>query len=312
MRPIDRILVPLDGSRLAESALPPAAELAGALGARLVLLHVLERNAPPTVHGQAHLVDAAGARKYADATAERLRAGGIAVDVHVHEPGVGDVAASIAGHCVEIGVGLVVLCTHGSGGLRDLLLGSIAQQTLRRVACPVLVVRPEWPTEAPQGAEGGSGLRGRCWIVAVEPARHGPTALPLAGALADACDARLHLLTVVPTLTRLSADRFASAVFSPSATTDVLEMEAEETRRFLEGEAEPLRADGVDVQVELRRGKPLDETIIAVQADEAALVVVATHGRSGVSGLFSGSFAAGLLPKVRVPVLLVPLPARRR
>ncbi len=306
---LDRILLPLDGSALAEAALAPAAELARLLSAELVLLHVIERGAPARVHGQPHLRDAAAAAAYLDDVARRLAGHDIALSKHVHEPAVGDVAASIAEHAHEIGAGLVVLCTHGSGGLRDLLLGSIAQQVLRQATRPVLVVRPPSPAPArtPTRSAPAHGLGDASWVVALDPVVHGPRALPLAGMLAERCHARLHLVTVVPTLTRLPAERAARAIFSPAATADVLELEAEDARRYMDDLARDLRAAGLQVSVDLRRGDAARETLSIVRRERPSLLVIATHGRAGVGGVLSGSFAAAVVPRVQGNVLLVPI-----
>ena len=63
----------LDGSRLADAVLPAAASVAQTLHARLLLLHVLERDAPESVHGDAHLTSANEATQYLEGHAERLR-----------------------------------------------------------------------------------------------------------------------------------------------------------------------------------------------------------------------------------------------
>lgn len=143
-----RILVSLDGSALAEAVLPVVERLATAFGATLVLVHVPERGAPATVHGEPHLTDPAAAAAYLDGAAEQLRARGIAVETHVREAREGDVAASIADHGANEQADLIVLCTHGRGGLRGFLWGSIAQQVLQRGTTPVLLVgrpRPARP-----------------------------------------------------------------------------------------------------------------------------------------------------------------------
>src|SRR6185437_4258707 len=77
---IRRILVPLDGSRLAEAVLPAAASLAKALRACVLLLHVLERDPPRSVHGEPHLTSASEANEYLDGVASRLRRQGIEVE----------------------------------------------------------------------------------------------------------------------------------------------------------------------------------------------------------------------------------------
>jgi nucleotide-binding universal stress UspA family protein len=104
------ILVPLDGSNLAETALPAAASLAGTLGATITLLHVIEKDALQAVH-----------------TAE-----------------VKDVAESIVQHTTEeFKPDLIIMCAHGQGGFRDVIFGNIAQQVLAGGQTPILLVQPE-------------------------------------------------------------------------------------------------------------------------------------------------------------------------
>src|SRR5438270_10981009 len=136
-----RLLVPLDGSRLAESVLPVVERLALVYQARVLLLHVLERGAPEEVHGERHLQELGEAETYLRDAAARLEARGIEVEWHAHEVPEGDMTGSIVGHVREEHADLIVMCTHGSGGVRDLLFGSIAQQVLKRGTAPVLLVR---------------------------------------------------------------------------------------------------------------------------------------------------------------------------
>src|SRR5450759_2432714 len=78
------LLVPLDGSTLAEVALPYAAFIAEKLNATVTLIHVIERNPPQTVHGASHLSDADAAEKYLNDVAIRAFPQGIRVEKHVH------------------------------------------------------------------------------------------------------------------------------------------------------------------------------------------------------------------------------------
>src|SRR5919202_2263342 len=77
---IKHLLVPLDGSRLAEAALPAATMLAERLGARVTLLHVMERHAPATVHGERHLTRAGEAEAYLNGVASRFADAGVPVE----------------------------------------------------------------------------------------------------------------------------------------------------------------------------------------------------------------------------------------
>ena len=110
---MERILVPLDGSHLAEAAVPIAARLADACGSAITLLHVIEKDAPSSIHGEPHLANGAEAGPYLARLTHQLAADGRTVDYHVHEAPVGDVARSIASHAEELGSDLVVVSTHG-------------------------------------------------------------------------------------------------------------------------------------------------------------------------------------------------------
>src|SRR3989449_6793810 len=135
------LLVPLDGSRLAESALPAAAELARRLRASVTLLHVLEPDAPPTVHGDRHLRSPAEAEGYLAGTADWMAARQVSADVALNQQQ-GDVAVTIARIAGAVGADLIVLTTHGRSGVRGLLFGRVAQQVLQRGAIPVLLIQP--------------------------------------------------------------------------------------------------------------------------------------------------------------------------
>src|SRR5208337_3452075 len=136
------ILVPLDGSRLAESALTSAVWLARKMDAQLTLIHIIEKNAPSEVHSDRHLVTPEEATTYLQEVSRRPALSGLRVETHVHTVEVGDVARSIAEHSAELAPDLVVMCTHGKGGTRRLLFGDIAQQVISLGTTPVLMVRP--------------------------------------------------------------------------------------------------------------------------------------------------------------------------
>src|SRR5574341_1515835 len=136
------LLVPLDGSGLAEAVLPATASLAERLGATVTLLHVMERDAPATIHGERHLTEMGDAESYLQEVARRLALRDQAVARHVHQPKEGDVARAIVQHAAELGVDLIVLSTHGRGGLRELVIGTIAQRVLQRGTAPIFLIHP--------------------------------------------------------------------------------------------------------------------------------------------------------------------------
>ena len=141
-------LVALDGSKLAEAIIPVAVPLAKGFSARVTLFHVLERGAPDTIHGERHLREPAEAEAYLRSMAERFAEAGIACEAHLHRNPSADVAGEILDHAEELSADLIVLTTHGRGGLRELLFGSIAQQVLRRGTLPVVVAGPRAEPDA--------------------------------------------------------------------------------------------------------------------------------------------------------------------
>ena len=137
------LLVPLDGSSLAEVILPAARSLGSRLPARVTLLHVVEPSAPATIHGYKHLGTAAEAQDYLKRIARQFEHTGAVVDWHVDVVERGDVAKTIFAHCGELDADLVMLTSHGASGLREIMFGSIAQQVLQSGRIPVFILRPD-------------------------------------------------------------------------------------------------------------------------------------------------------------------------
>src|SRR5438552_12956520 len=106
-----RILVPLDGSRLAEAVLPLTVELSRCLAAKVMLLHIIEERAPQTVHGEPHLTSTQDANAYLSNIAQRYT-GNVQFEQHVHGTEEQNVAQSIAEHVAELEADMVAVCTH--------------------------------------------------------------------------------------------------------------------------------------------------------------------------------------------------------
>ena len=293
-----RLLIPLDGSRLAESVLPAAQVLARQFGSAVTLLHVIERHPPADVHGERHLASIPEAEAYLGAIAAKTFKD-LKVSIHVHGPDAGEVAAIIARHAEEFQVDLIALCTHGRGGARELLYGSVAQQVLGRGLVPVLLIRPE-----------GIGQAFTCArvVVPLDGSPASEAALPPAEVLARAFGGQLHLLTVVPTLATVPTDRAPAALLLPGATAATLEIEEQAARGYLVSLAARLRAAAGAVEVEVGRGDPAFVVVETADRVGGDLLVMATHGRSGMSAVWAGSMATRIEARCRRPMLLVRAP----
>jgi nucleotide-binding universal stress UspA family protein len=300
------LLVPLDGSRLSESAIPAAAQIAARMGAELTLVHVIEKHAPAEVHSDRHLVSAEEATAYLAEVARRPALAGLRVQTHVHTAEVSDVAASITQHAAELTPDLVVMSTHGKGGARRLIFGAIAQQVLSRGDTPVLLVRPS--EEAASGASGPADT----WHTILAPLDGDPAhekSLPVAADLATAFACRVHLLMVIPKLGELAGSQAAAGMLLPSATRIKLEMESAAASDYLAAKAEELARAGVAAGSEASRGDPALVIVRAARRLDADMVVMGTHRKAGTVAFWEGSVAARVISRTRVPLLLVPLKA---
>lgn len=293
------LLVPLDGSEMAEAVLPAAIHLARTQAARLTLLHVLEHNAPEEVHGQRHITNKEEGLHYLQETAARLPAG-LQVDTHVHPNLEHNIAQSIVDHAAELGVDLVLLCTHGRNNLRRWLFGSIAQKVISLGDTPVLVV---YPTEMQEG----KGFGCRRIITPLDGDPDHEAGLRVATELASTCGAELHLLVVVPTRDTLSGEESASALLLPSTTTALLDMTRQAAAEYLQRQAANVEAAGIKVTTDVQRGEPAATIAQAAQDVHADVIVMATHGKSRSEAFWSGSVSPRLSSKTRRPILLVPV-----
>ncbi len=293
-----KILVPLDGSKMAEAALPAAGFLAEKFGGFITLLHVIEKDAPRQVHGQPHLQDAAAAQSYLNETARHAGLEKILVKTHVHTPGVGNVAQSILAHTSESEHDSVVMCSHGRGRALHLFLGSIAQEVMAMGPVPVLVTRPD---------KGGKIPSFSCSALLLplddEP-DHG-RALPVSRELARTCGASLHLLRVIPDLSTLSGTEAVKGRFMPGTTARLLELSAHAAEGFLRSRIESLAEAGFEAHAHVLRGNPPDVIVRAAGELGIDLIVLATHGKSGMKAFWAGSVAHHVCGQSRIPLLLI-------
>lgn len=142
-----RILVPVDGSVPSAQALAEAIELARHLRSRMHLVHVVEpwmmvtpETMPATMHEIAENIRAIGAKLLQECEDEAVKAG-VAVDATLIETLGSSAGESIVKKANEIAADLIVCGTHGRRGLRRLVMGSDAEQIVRRASVPVLLVR---------------------------------------------------------------------------------------------------------------------------------------------------------------------------
>jgi nucleotide-binding universal stress UspA family protein len=299
---MNRILVPLDGSLLAERALPTALSLARRQGSSLDLILVNEGRPGGGLEGWPWAISTA--RTHGDYIADQAKrataALGRVVDYAIAQ---GRTADEICRHVAERQVDLVIMASHGYTGLARLVGGSIADAVMRHSHVPVLLLR-----EAGRGRRPRKGaLRLEKILVAVDGSPESFAALDGAAALGDRGVTELHLLEVVQpvSLSPLTAARRITLV-DRAETRHVVDREDERLAALAERVAARTGCDAfphVVVHNDAARG-----ILRTAHAFNASLIAIGTHGR-GASRLLVGSVAERVLGDGRYPMLVVHPPA---
>jgi len=300
------LLVPLDGSRFAEQALALAWSIARRAGARLQLVRV---HTPQIyVEGMALLADTLDQRDreqelaYLQGVEQRIAAlGSVAVGSALLD---GAVADAVQEHAASCGADLVVMTTHGRGPLSRFWLGSVADQLVRKLAVPMLLVRPE---ESPP--ELGQEPRWQHILIPLDGSDTAEQILEPALALGRLLAARFTLVRVVPPLVNLdsAAAQSASGTSQPvlAQLQAVQDQQQAEARAYLERQAERLRSQSFQVQAQMLAESQVPAAILeAAAAQQADLIALETRGRRGLGRLLFGSVADKLVRGSTWPILV--------
>lgn len=297
LSPFRTILFATDFSKRSRDAFRAACTLAGDESTRLIILYVDE---PPPLVEQVTGIAELGIPAYvpgedplaSDPLRDQLRETfepprPLRTEYRVRR---GKAAEEILLEAKESGCDLIVMGTQGRTGLDRVLTGSVAEAVLRYAACPVLTVRWKAPLEQPAAPI-------RTIVHPTDLSRHAEAALRIARFLARDHGARLVVLHVVP------RETIAGAV--PEMLMD-LEIGHEALERIRK------RVDGPDlkypVETQLWRGQPAVEILDAAAKLGAELIVMGSHGRTGLGRLVVGSVAEGVMRTANCPVLVVKVP----
>lgn len=299
------IVVPIDGSPLAEQAIPIAQAIAerARCKVKLVLVHEpLILMEPGPAYTKVELAMQKADREYLRSVTARVRERlGKLVSSAVLR-GI-PVAQTLATYIRELGADLVIMTTHGRGGFRRAWLGSVTDQLIRTTEVPILVVRPVEQGIAKATAELKEIL------VALDGSPLAEAALEPAIELARLWDAEISLVQVVRPILLTSAPHLT---FPSGYSEQITAMRRESAQDYIRDVAERIREAGVRSTGVAVIGAAVPETLIDLATPERiSLVALATHGRGGFRRLMVGSVADKLVRAANVPVLVV-RPAGRR
>jgi nucleotide-binding universal stress UspA family protein len=293
MRDRGPILVPLDGSELAEGALPYAVALAKALGERVTLLTVwegTESELGANFPSMAMEIEAKARAYFGDYLRgiEARLVDSVPVQALVRE---GDATEEIKRTADELGARALVVATHGRSGIGRWFYGSTASHLLRHSTVPVLAVGPR-ALEHPKADVSFKHI-----MTPLDGTPLSEAALPDATALASKLGARLSLVRVV----RWAVQAYPYTL--PDAYVPQVDDELEAgAKAYLRQQEAAVK--GVDVSAFVVRGAIADGLLDFIDKEAVDLVVMTTHARGGLARAALGSVADRVLQSP-APVLLI-------
>ena len=299
---IDHILVPLDGSDVAERILPHIAFLAKGLACPVTLLHIVDSaifsHVPETVlDAQVALLieqEKAEAQKYLRHQQQWLEQRGV---VAASETVTGPPAATIAAVANARAASLIAMSTHGRSGIDRLFPGSVAGNVLQTATSPLLLYHPrEYPADTEAQLEH--------IILPLDGSPFSEEAVPVAIDIAKRLSVPVTVIRALPTSALAFSDPFAMGAGDYAAM--ILEGITDTATAYLKDKVAELRSAGVKAShTLLLQGDVAGQIIDLVARTRSPLTVMSTHGRSGVGRLLLGSVADRVVRTSRTPVLLV-------
>ncbi|NOQ43059.1 MAG: hypothetical protein GQ560_01210 [Dehalococcoidia bacterium] len=293
----EKILVPLDGSDLAEIALPYAEELAGALGCAITLIHVSE-SADDKYENEHQL--------YIDKIVEATRQGAerCLIDKRTKKIEVssvyltGHVAEQIVDYADKENIGLIVMTTHGRSGIRRWLLGNVAAKVVSATDKPVALIRAK--DTLPEAC---AERKFNKVLVPLDGSKASEVVIPHVSELASKLKAEVVLFQVVAPSYFVYAIP-GEAVLQPHSPEDLQNM-IERSKLYLDKVGAEFRDKGIETTSEVGIGGPAEEIIRIADEIQVDIVAMSTHGHSGISLLAFGRNADKVLHAGDTPVLLV-------
>ncbi len=294
-----RILVPLDGSPMAEQVLPYVRLLRAAFCARVDLVTVTGQ-APRDITALGRTGDLskliedlkAHRRKYLSGVGATLGHVDAPVNIETHE---GRPAERIVAEAARVPGTLIAMSTHGHSGATRWLLGSVTDQVLHETTAPLLTVR------AREGAPTEGHATVKNIIVPLDGSEAAQSSLDHVVALSTALEATVVLLQVVPTLTYA----YGYMEYPLTGYERIFEAAEDSAVAYLKGVAAKLKEKGVlTVEMTVRRGGPALAIVDAALQYPDHLVVINTLGRTGMGRWFVGSVTDSVVRHSRGPVLV--------
>ena len=325
-----KILVPLDGSEVAEGILPFASALARGLDIPLALLTVVDPDnvevpdvrttnaltmdvsvatgmpGPRVVPATSSSETVGASRAQLEETARdeaetalrkvanRLTDEGVTVEAVT---AFGSAADEIVRAAEREGCDLIAMSTHGRGMLGRGVLGSVTDKVIHSSSLPTLTITPERAK-----AYWGPDVTLAKIMVPLDGSELAEAALPYAEDLAKALSLEVVIVRAVNV-----GGFYAPYTYYPTIGPEKMETEVQELAiQYIRNAAEELRTKGVDTDWKLVKGPYAEAIVELAQKTPQDIIVMATHGRSGVTRWILGSITEGVVRASGDPVLVIP------
>lgn len=280
--PFRKIIVPLDGSSLAEQVIASARSFARAYGAELEIVSVEDQQAEKNIHlTDTEMIESrTELQKYIKMVCKLIEDDGLNVSNHYRY---GEVSTEIDKVSRETNSDLIIMTTRGKFEIGQLITKSITQRVLQKTSIPTLLIRPtnNWRSRRSEFKN---------ILVALDGSEASETVLPYIRAFANQFDSKVHLFSV------------------PEGSES--EEYQDKIKIYLDSIAETLREEGMSVDTIVTGSGPARTILALSEEGQIDLIMMSSHGRGGVereAQIPLGSVATKVIEQTLCPVFLLPL-----
>jgi len=289
----EKILVPLDGSKLAEASLPYAEELARKIGSQITLISVLPSGSESDEDQYHHLHQV-----YIQEMNKTIKEKAIQVKSVIVT---GDPAEQIVNYADKKNIDLIIMGTRGRSAIKRWVLGSVADKVVSATTCPVALISLE---DAEAAVRGKKILRKA--LVILDGTEESEVVIPYVERLASRFDMEVTLLQLVEQAYEYYVGT-QDLSHTPVSKEKMNSIKAK-TRRHLRKLANLLEGKGITVTVKVTVGNSAETIIKVASKIDADLLAMATRGRAGISRWFFHSVRDEIVNIGNTLVLLVRVP----
>ena len=303
---IKTVLVPLDGSAVAEDVLPYVKMICGAFQATPHLLSIADPGLDDAIAARPDtkpLVEQmeTHASRYLEKMSADFKSARLVPQTSVKAGSAGDIIVNTA---KEINASLIAMSTHGRSGVSRMVYGSVADRVIHDIgSVPIFMVRP--PASGDKPAAAPSQLKNV--IMPLDGSKLGEASLPYAVAMARKMNLTVHLIQVVNTA-QLTAwgDPTLSGAPTGIASVELMSSIEDAAKEYISDTAAALESAGVKTVQKVLIGSATWQIVSYAHKMENSFVSMTTHGRTGLKRAIMGSIADGVLRESGEPVLMIP------